>query len=120
MGSSCWGMLQHPHLHGARFGDGDRLPLMARAVLTILLAWEPVERETLGREISFVATACLEITSVLLLSSGALRPFAPPLLGLGAHTSCRDGLLAALWGFFFLPLPAERVPGGEGLPPVLC
>lgn len=72
MGSSCWGMLQHPHLHGARFGDGDRLPLMARAVLTILLAWEPVERETLGREISFVATACLEITSVLLLSTVVL------------------------------------------------
>lgn len=44
-GSLCWGMLQHPRPHGARFGDGDRLPLVSRVVPTILLAWNLVEGE---------------------------------------------------------------------------
>lgn len=47
-----------PCLHGAGFGDGDRLPLMSRVVPTILLAWEAVEEETLGWEITFLGGCC--------------------------------------------------------------
>lgn len=106
------GMLQRPCLHGAGFGDGDRLPLMSRVVPTILLAWEAVEEETLGWEITFLGGCCCGLSLhprvPLLGASGALRAFAPSLLGLGGTHILQGWGFGSTPGFYFLPLAGSQ------------
>lgn len=91
MGSLSWGMLQHPHLHGAHFGDVDRL-VMSRVVPTILLARDAVEGETLGRELTFVAAVCTQGCSESVSSTPA---------GSGVTHTLQGRALGSTPGWFF-------------------
>lgn len=103
MGSLSWGMLQHPRLHGARFGDVDRL-VMSRVVPTILLAWGAVEGGTLGREITFVAAVCTQGCSESISSTAA---------GSGVTHTLQGRALGSILDLFFFSFSSSHRQRGS-------